>query len=72
MNEAEELVRQFLRKWSTVELDAAARRALKEDARQTKTLLEVLGADTELLEEAEHAPDRQWFAKQFQELCTDA
>lgn len=71
MNEAEELVRQFLRKWSTVELDETARRALKEDARQTRVLLEVLEADTRLLEEAEHAPDRAWFAKRFQEFVRE-
>lgn len=68
MNEADELVRQFLRKWSTVELDETARQALREDSRQTRMLLEVLEADTQLLEEAEHAPDRAWFAKRFQEL----
>lgn len=71
MNEADELVRQFLRKWSTVELDEAARYALREDARQTRVLLEVLEANTELLEEAEFAPDRAWFAKRFQEFVRE-
>ncbi len=65
--EARALVKQFLRKWSTVELTQQARRVLKEDARQTKALLAVLDADKQLLEEAEHAPDRQWFAKRLRE-----
>lgn len=69
--DARALIKQFLRKWSTIELTQDARFALKEDARRTMALLEVMDADTALLEEAQHAPDRHWFAKQFQEVSDE-
>ena len=66
--EQQQLLKQFLRKWSTIELDETARRALKEDAKQLIALLEILEADTDLVEEAIHAPDRAWFATRFRKL----
>lgn len=71
MSESEQVVRQFLRKWSTIELEEDARRVLKEDARRLIAYLEVLEAETVLIEEAEHAPDREWFAAKYQELFVD-
>lgn len=60
-----ELVRFFLRKWSTIDLDEDAKALLKEDLLHVTTLLDLDGVRCELLNQAEHARSRQWFADAY-------
>ncbi len=66
-SEGEELVRAFLRKWSTIELTDEARALLKADTHSVRTLLEIYAYDVTVIEDAEFAPDRHWFAARFKE-----
>ena len=61
--DARELTRAFLLRWSTTELTTEAKKLLYEDIMSVEAALDALGADTTILEEAKTATDRHWFAK---------
>ena len=67
-DEARELLRAFFRKWSTHDLTEVSRPVMASDARVLRKLLEEYDEDTSLLEAAEQARDRQWFAAKYQRL----
>jgi hypothetical protein len=63
-----ELLRFFFRKWSTIELTDDARMLLREDVMHIQVMLEIDDVDTSILQGAEDALDRHWFAKKYQKL----
>ncbi len=67
-SEEQELMRVFLRTWSTIELTPTARLALREDVFNKKAYWAALGLDTSLLDAALDAPHRSWFAQKLQEI----
>ena len=69
MSETQELLRAFFRKWSTTDLTPRTRRILKEDLTQMRIMLDIYGEeDSSILEGCESAPNREWFAKRYQEI----
>lgn len=67
-SEPEELVRAFLRKWSTLNISEVSRPLLKHDVMHLRTMLEIHEYEVDFLVDAEHAPDREWFAKKHRVL----
>jgi hypothetical protein len=63
--EGAQVLRTFLRRWSTIDLDEFSRPVLIEELLYVRSLLLVFDCDQELLVGAESASDRQWFAKRF-------
>lgn len=66
--EARELARQFFRKWSTHELTPGARKLLLEDVANMRILFAAYNEDPVIFDNAETAPNREWFAKKFTDL----
>ena len=66
-----ELLKNFFRRWSTLEITPEARTLLREDAMHVRVLLEIDEADTSLLEGCEEASSREWFANKYQEITTN-
>ncbi|MFT4250703.1 MAG: hypothetical protein ACMXYD_05055 [Candidatus Woesearchaeota archaeon] len=65
-----ELLKNFFRRWSTLEITPESRMLLREDVMHVRVLLEVDEADTSMLEGVEKAQSRDFFAKKYQELTT--
>lgn len=63
--EAKQLIRAFLRRWSTQELTEQTRTILNQDIVQVTAMLTALGVQSDLMQQAKKAPDRQWFAERF-------
>lgn len=67
--DARALVKAFLREWSTQELTRESRPLMEEKRRALIPIVVALDEDSfPIIKEAEHAKDRTWFAKKFQEL----